>query len=157
MDNERKLTPCFWTVTLCAPTCSTAFKIAVSSFFTTGLFLDRSPRFYDVKSAAMLGFTFMAKEGKSNAPMLKIKKLMNEEKKCGKRQFLLQYQKRYVDLRITNNSSNNFRSFCKFSPKTRHLKSFFLMTFLMTSRRKKQGIRYENKNRRHPISHKILP
>jgi hypothetical protein len=26
--------------------------------------------------------------------------------KCGKRQFLLQYQKRYVDLRISNNSSN---------------------------------------------------
>ena len=30
--------------------------------------------------------------------------------KCGKRQFLLQYQKRYVYLRISNNSSNNFLS-----------------------------------------------
>jgi len=56
----------------------------------------------------MLGLTFMAKEGKSDAPMLKIKKMMNEEKKCGKRQFLLQYQKRYIDLRISNNSLNNF-------------------------------------------------
>jgi len=37
----------------------------------------------------------MAKEGKSDAQMLKIKKMMNEEKKkCRKRQFLLQYQKR---------------------------------------------------------------
>jgi hypothetical protein len=60
--------------------------------------LDRSPRFLDAKGAAMLGLTFMAKEG------------MNEEKKCGKRQFLLHYQKRYVDLRILNNSSNNFLS-----------------------------------------------
>jgi hypothetical protein len=33
----------------------------------------------------MLGSTFMSKEGKSDAPMLKIKKLMEEEKKCGKR------------------------------------------------------------------------
>ncbi len=72
--------------------------------------MDRSPRFLDAKVAAMLGLTFMAKEGKNDAPMLKIKKMMNEEKKCGKRQFLLHYQKRYVDLRISNNSSNNFLS-----------------------------------------------
>ena len=56
----------------------------------------------------MLGLTFMATEGsKNDAPVLKIKKMMEEGKKCGKRQFLLQYQKRYVDLRISNNSSNN--------------------------------------------------
>jgi hypothetical protein len=36
--------------------------------------LDRSPRFLDAKGATMLGLTFMAKEGKSDAPMLKIKK-----------------------------------------------------------------------------------
>jgi hypothetical protein len=65
--------------------------------------LDKSPRFLDAKGAAMPGLMFMAngKEGKSNAVM---------QKKCGKRQFLLQYQKRYVDLRISNNSLNNFLS-----------------------------------------------
>jgi hypothetical protein len=36
--------------------------------------LDRSPRFLDANGAAMLGLTFMAKEGKSDALMLKIKK-----------------------------------------------------------------------------------
>ena len=75
----------------------------------------------------MLGLTFMATEGsKNDAPVLKIKKMMEEGKKCGKRQFLLQYQKRFVDLHTSNNSSNNFLSavVCKFSPKTRHLKSY---------------------------------
>jgi hypothetical protein len=47
------------------------------------------------------------KEGKSNAPMEK-NEAMRE--KCGKRQFLLHYQKRYADLRISNNSSNDFLS-----------------------------------------------
>jgi len=69
--------------------------------------LDRSPRFFDAKGAAMLGLTFMATEGsKNDAPVLKIKKMMEEGKKCGKRQFLFQYQERYVDLRISTNSSN---------------------------------------------------
>jgi predicted DNA-binding ArsR family transcriptional regulator len=52
----------------------------------------------------------MAKEGNSDAPMLKIKKMMEEEKKVRVdtifQQFLFQYQKRYVDLRISNNSLN---------------------------------------------------
>jgi hypothetical protein len=73
MENESKLTPYFRPVTLSAPTCSTAFKIAVRSSFTAGLFLDKSPRLLDAKGAAMPGLMFMAngKEGKSNAPMQK--------------------------------------------------------------------------------------
>jgi hypothetical protein len=36
--------------------------------------------------------------------------MMEQEEKCRRRQFLLQYQRKYVDLRILNNSSNNFSS-----------------------------------------------
>ena len=73
MNNERKLTHCFWPVTLWAVTFSMAFKIAKSSSFTAGMFLDKSPRFLDAKVATMPGLMFMAngKEGKSNAPMQK--------------------------------------------------------------------------------------
>jgi hypothetical protein len=49
----------------------------------------------------------MAKKGRA---MHRCKKNEVMREKCGKRQFLLQYQKRYVDLRISNNSSNNFLS-----------------------------------------------
>jgi hypothetical protein len=45
----------------------------------------------------------MAKKGRA---MHRCKKIEAMREKCGKRQFLLQYQKRYVDLRISNNSSN---------------------------------------------------
>jgi hypothetical protein len=50
--------------------------MAVSSSFTTGLFLDKSPRFLDAKGADKPGLMFMAngKEGKSSAPMQKDKK-----------------------------------------------------------------------------------
>jgi hypothetical protein len=41
--------------------------------------LDRSPRFLDAKGAKMLGLMFMAKEGKSDAPMLKIKSSVQED------------------------------------------------------------------------------
>jgi hypothetical protein len=77
MNNKRQLTPCFRPVTLWPPTLSTAFKIAKSSSFTAGMFLDKSPRFLDAKVAAMPGLMFMAndKEGKSNAPMQKNKKM----------------------------------------------------------------------------------
>jgi len=49
----------------------------------------------------------MAKKGRA---MHQCKKNEAMREKCGKRQFLLQYQKRYVDLRISNNSLNNFLS-----------------------------------------------
>jgi hypothetical protein len=58
--------------------------------------------------------------------------------KCGKRQFLLQYQKRYVDLRISNNSSNNFLSAVVLQVFTENTALKKLLTFLMTSRRQKQ-------------------
>jgi hypothetical protein len=78
-------TGCFRPVTLWAPTCSTAFKIAVSSSLTAGVFLDKSPRFFDAKGAAMPGLMFMSKEGKSDAPMLKIKKNYGGGKKSAGR------------------------------------------------------------------------
>jgi len=49
----------------------------------------------------------MAKKGRA---MHRCKKNEAMREKCGKRQFLLQYQKKYVDLCISNNSSNNFLS-----------------------------------------------
>jgi hypothetical protein len=54
-----------------------SYKIAISSSFTPGLFLDKSPRFLDTKGAAMPELTFMAKgkQGRTNAPMLKIIKM----------------------------------------------------------------------------------
>ena len=54
-----------------------AFNIAVSSSFTAGVFMDKSPRFLDAKGVAMPGLMFMVKgkEGR-NAPTLRIMKMI---------------------------------------------------------------------------------
>jgi len=49
----------------------------------------------------------MAKEGKSDAPMLKIKKMMEEEKKVRVDTIFVPVPEEIVDLHISNNSSSN--------------------------------------------------
>jgi hypothetical protein len=85
--------------------------------------------------------------------------MLKERKVRRETQFLLHYQKRYVDLSISNNSSNIFLSAVvlpDFTKNTVRKKLFeeLLMTFLMTSFRQKQGnngTSTRNKNRRHSI------
>jgi hypothetical protein len=49
-------------VNLCVPIVSTVKKIAVRSSCTPGVFLDKSPRFLELKGITMPGLMFMVKD-----------------------------------------------------------------------------------------------
>jgi hypothetical protein len=77
-----------WPVTLWAVTFSMAFKIAVSSFHRR-IILGQIPKIFRCKRANMPGLTFMAKdkERKSNALMLKLRKMKWGENSAGRDNF----------------------------------------------------------------------